>query len=134
VVPIKRKKVLYVEDNPVNILLVKAILEARPHVQLLTATYGRIGLTLAREHRPDLILLDLNLPDMSGEEYLHQLRANEAIADIPVLIVSGDAPPENFTTFLQLGVVDYLSKPFSLNEFEELVDRYLGIAVNPRKE
>ena len=133
-VPNERKKVLYVEDNPVNLALVQAIFDARPHVHLMTATNGCIGLKQAREHRPDLILLDQNLPDMSGAEYLRQLRATGPLANIPVLIVSGDLPHENDATFLKLGVVDFLSKPFDIDCFEMLVDRYLGIAANPQTE
>jgi CheY-like chemotaxis protein len=122
------KKVLYVEDYQVNLDLVQAILDTRPHVQLLTAAQGSVGLELARQHVPDLILLDLHLPDMTGEECLRQMRGIAAIADIPVVIISADATSEQCRHFLKLGVADYLTKPFDVSHFEEVVDRYLGNA------
>src|SRR5687768_1440283 len=98
------KTVLYVEDNPINVFLVQAIFEMRDQVRLITAINGNIGLELAQRHQPHLILLDLNLPDMDGEQYLNQLRADEATAKIPVVIVSGDAMNEQQRHFLNLGV------------------------------
>ena len=85
------RTVLYIEDNPSNIKLVETILRERPEVTLLVAQQGRLGLDLAREHAPALVLLDLNLPDISGEEILRRLRADERTASIPVVMVSADA-------------------------------------------
>lgn len=123
----RRKTVLYVEDNLVNVYLVQAIFEARANIDLLTAIDGVTGLDFARQHHPDLILLDLNLPDMDGEGYLKQLRAEASTAKIPVIIVSADALHDHRHHCLGLGVVDYITKPFDLNEFEAIVDRTLGI-------
>jgi CheY-like chemotaxis protein len=120
------KQVLCVEDNATNLLLLQAIFQTRPHVRVLTATLGRTGLEVARQHHPHLILLDLRLPDMHGEEYLLQLRADTAIADIPVVVMSADPLDEHTLPWAKLGVVAYLTKPFDLNEFDKTVDRYLG--------
>jgi CheY-like chemotaxis protein len=120
------KTVLYVEDNRANVLLVQAIFESSPTVQLLTATHGSSGLDLARRQVPDLILLDLNLPDMDGEEFLKKLRAAPATAEIPVVIISADATSKQLNHYRQLGVQDYITKPFDLSLFEEVVGQYLG--------
>jgi CheY-like chemotaxis protein len=124
-----KKKVLYIEDNLANICLVEAIFQAHPNLQLLTAPLGSIGVELARQQSPDLVLLDLNLPDMHGEECLRQLRGIEALAKVPVIIVSADAMCD--TSAHALGVAEYLDKPFDLTHFEETVDRYLGITKTP---
>ncbi|MEX0912763.1 MAG: ATP-binding protein, partial [Gemmatimonadota bacterium] len=89
--PRARQSILYIEDNLSNVKLVDRILRRRPHVDLLTAMQGSLGIELAAQHRPSLILLDLNLPDLPGEEVLLRLRAEPASRDIPVLVVSADA-------------------------------------------
>lgn len=119
------KMVLYVEDNAVNVYLVQAILASRVDLQLLTAADGMSGLELAEQQHPDLILLDLNLPDMNGEEFLTKLRAIDAIAAIPVVIVSAEAMEDQRTHFLHLKVADYVTKPFDIAQFERVVDRHL---------
>ena len=81
------RTILHVEDNAVNAFLVEAIFAEHPAIRLVTATSGMIGLELAQSERPDLILLDLNLPDIAGEEFLSRLRAAEATAAIPIVIV-----------------------------------------------
>ena len=124
--PIARKTVLYIEDNPVNVYLVQAIFEARSDVQLLTAPCGSKGLDLARQHRPRLILLDMNLPDMDGAEFLELLHADETIAKIPVVIVSADALEDQRAHLQALGIADYVTKPFDIDQFERLVDRHLN--------
>lgn len=118
--------VLYIEDNPVNLDLVETILaELRPGLQLRTATEGREGARLAEERRPDLLLLDLNLPDISGEDVLLRLRANPGTADVPVLIVSADSTSRNVTRLLQTGADAFLTKPLDVKRFLEVVDRLL---------
>ncbi|MDX6451773.1 MAG: hypothetical protein QOH16_1822, partial [Gaiellaceae bacterium] len=82
--PADSRTVLYIEDNPSNIKLVEAILAARPEVTLIVATQGSLAIDLAREHRPALVLLDLNLPDISGEEVLRRLRSDARTTEIPV--------------------------------------------------
>ena len=83
-----------------------------------------LGLDLARTHRPDLILLDLNLPDMPGVEALRRLRADQATADIPVVIVSADATPGQIHRLRAEGAVDYLAKPFEIDQLLALVDEH----------
>ena len=85
--------VLYIEDNLSNLRLLEVLLTCRPEVTLLAAMQGSVGLDLARQHQPDLILLDLNLPDMSGKEVLARLQQSALTSDIPVIIISADATP-----------------------------------------
>jgi PAS domain S-box-containing protein len=114
--------VLYIEDNPSNIKLVETILRARPEVTLIVAQQGSIGLELAREHRPALVLLDLHLPDYSGEEVLRRLRADARTAAIPVVIVSADATAGQATRLGSGGATAYLTKPFAIEQFLAVVD------------
>jgi PAS domain S-box-containing protein len=109
--------VLYVEDNPANLHLVRDIVAARPGLELLTATRGSAGLELARRRRPDLVLLDMNLPDVSGEDVLTALKADAATSAIPVLVLSADATPERRGLVLERGAAGYLAKPLDIGEF-----------------
>ena len=120
------RKLLYIEDNPSNFRLVERALERRPHFRLIAAMLGSLGLELAREHRPDLVLLDLHLPDLSGEEVLARLRAEPATADIPIIILSAEASPRVRDRLLALGAADYLAKPIDLREFYRIVDSVAG--------
>src|SRR5205085_190489 len=115
--------VLYVEDNPSNIKLVERILGLRAQVELLVATGGREGLEMAVERRPALVLLDLNLPDMSGEEVLRGIRRDERTASTAVIMVSADATPGQIARLRGAGADDYLTKPFEIDEFLAVVDR-----------
>jgi PAS domain S-box-containing protein len=117
--------VLYIEDNLSNFRLVERALALRWNVRLLPAMLGRLGLDLAREHRPDLVLLDLHLPDMSGEELLARLRADPATRDIPVIVLSADATPGQIERLLANGARAYLTKPLDISEFLALVDDVL---------
>jgi DNA-binding response OmpR family regulator len=119
------RTILYVEDDRVNLHLVKAIFAARADIQIVAAPDGKSGLALAESRRPQLILLDLHLPDMSGEEFLVQLQALDAIAKTPVVVVTGEAFPEQRRKLLALGVADYVTKPFDIDEFEKVVDACL---------
>ncbi|HWF35039.1 MAG TPA: PAS domain S-box protein [Solirubrobacteraceae bacterium] len=114
--------VLYIEDNPSNIRLVETILGLRPEVTLMVASQGSLGLELAREHQPSLVLLDLNLPDISGEEVLRRIRAEARTADIPVVMLSADATPGQVERLKQAGADDYLTKPFGFEQFLDLID------------
>ena len=113
---------LYVEDNPSNIKLVERIVARRPEVSLLVATQGGIGADLALEHRPALVILDLNLPDISGEEVLRRIRDDPRTADTSVVIVSADATPSHIARLLQAGADDYLTKPFEIDELLAVID------------
>ncbi len=83
----------------------------RPEVKLISATRPQLGLELANEHQPDLVLLDLHLPDMPGTEVLHRLRTNPRTADVPVVILTADARPGLVTKLLSQGARDFLAKP-----------------------
>ena len=113
---------LYIEDNPSNIKLVETILRERPEVTLLVAQQGRLGLDLAREHAPALVLLDLNLPDISGEEILRRLRADERTDAIPVVMVSADATVGQVARLRRGGADGYLTKPFEIEQFLAVID------------
>lgn len=115
---------LYIEDNPENLRLVEAILEHRPRVRFLSAMLGRLGIELARQQRPDLILLDLNLPDLNGAKVLVDLKAHETTRDIPVYMLSADAMADSIDRTKQLGAEGYLIKPFDVPDFLQLLDRF----------
>jgi signal transduction histidine kinase/CheY-like chemotaxis protein len=127
--PGARGTVLYVEDNLSNLRLVERIVVRRPGVTLLSAMQGRRGLELARDHRPEVILLDLHLPDMSGQDVLAQLRADPATREIPVAILSADATPSQASRLLQNGAHAYLTKPLVVSQFLALLDELLAGAV-----
>ena len=118
--------VLYIEDNPANVRLMIRILGRREGVRLLTAPSGRVGLQMVSEQRPDLILLDLHLPDMSGEDVLHHIRGDAAMRGIPVAILSADATPRQVERILAAGSVAYLTKPLEIGQLLHLVDERLG--------
>jgi PAS domain S-box-containing protein len=115
--------VLYLEDNLSNLQLVQHVFHARPNIELVPAMQAQIGLELARTKAPDLLLLDLNLPDLSGEEVLRQLQADPATADIPTVIMSADAEPNRIAALRALGIADYLTKPIDVTALLHLVDR-----------
>ena len=114
--------VLYVEDNLSNFRLVEKLLKTRGPVRLLTAMEGGLGLELARQHQPDLILLDLHLPGMDGEELLRRLNDDPATADIPVLVVSADATAKRIERVLAAGARSFVTKPLDVERFLGLVD------------
>jgi PAS domain S-box-containing protein len=117
--------VLYIEDNVGNVRLLERLLAHRPNVRLITTLEGRIGVDLARQHVPDLILLDVHMPDLSGYEVLELLRDDVRTASIPVVMLSADASHEQIQRFRDLGVRDYLTKPLDLQYFLTQFDDYL---------
>jgi PAS domain S-box-containing protein len=119
--------VLYIEDNLVNLQLVRHVLATRPGIELIPAMRGQAGLDLARTTTLDLILLDLNLPDMTGEDVLHQLQNNPTTTDLPVVVMSADAEPGRIALLQALGAVDYLTKPIDVHELLAIVDHVLGM-------
>ncbi len=114
--------VLYIEDDPVNFTLVERILEFRPTLKLIHARSGGDGLELALIHRPKLVLLDLNLPDMHGSEVLRQLQSQPETANVPVVVLSADATPSQIERLLTAGARNYLTKPFDIDPFLAVVD------------
>jgi PAS domain S-box-containing protein len=124
-VPHAEATLLYIEDNLANLSLVETILLSRPRWRTLPALQGGIGLELAREHRPHLILLDLHLPDISGEEVLRRLRADPRTAPIPVVVITADATRTTVERLRAAGADAYLTKPLDIDEFLETITRYL---------
>jgi signal transduction histidine kinase len=120
------RRLLYIEDTVANIRLVEEILSSRPSVRVLPAGMGSLGVELATEHRPDLVLLDLHLPDIGGDEVLARLRADERTKDIPVVVLSADATDRTQRPLLEAGAQDYLTKPIGVRELLEVVDTYVA--------
>jgi PAS domain S-box-containing protein len=114
--------ILYIEDNLSNLTLVEQMLAEQPYLKLLTAMQGRLGLDLARQHAPDLILLDLHLPDLRGHEVLKRLRADALTRDIPVVVISADATAGQIQRLMAAGARSYLTKPLDIGEFFRVID------------
>lgn len=120
-----RFTVLYIEDNPANMRLVGQVLAQRSNIDLLTAHEPYQGLELAESSRPDLILLDINLPGMDGYELLARLRAGETGRSIPILAISANAMPKDIERGFKAGFDEYLTKPLDLSVFFAELDKYL---------
>jgi CheY-like chemotaxis protein len=120
------RKILYIEDDVANYYLLERFLRMRSDIELLSALQGSIGLDLARAHRPDLILLDLNLPDMTGEQVLRELRNHAVTADTKVVAVTGEVVNDREKELKALGVVETLVKPYKLADVTALLKRTLA--------
>ncbi|MGA2213728.1 MAG: response regulator, partial [Bryobacteraceae bacterium] len=107
--------------NLSNLELVERILVRFPSIHLISATRGEQGVALARDIQPDLILLDLHLPDIWGDEVLRRLRADVATSKIPVIMLSADATPEQIGRLLAGGAQGYLTKPLDYREFLKMI-------------
>jgi len=118
--------ILYIEDNPANLRLVQEIVGYRPDLRLLSAPDGPVGLSLARSHRPELVLTDLNLPGMSGLDVLAELRRDPATAAIPVIALTANAMPRDIERGLAAGFTRYLTKPIDIEQFNEAIDGALA--------
>ena len=116
---------LYVEDNPANLMLVEDLIARRPEIRLLTARDGLTGIELARAARPDVILMDINLPGISGIHVLKILLDDPATAHIPVVALSANAMPHDIAKGLEAGFFRYLTKPIKINEFMQTLDEAL---------
>jgi CheY-like chemotaxis protein len=119
---------LYVEDNPANLMLVADIIERRPDIRMLSAKDGKSGIALARTALPDVILMDINLPGMSGIDALRVLSADHATRHIPVIALSANAVPRDIEKGLQAGFYRYLTKPIKVIEFMDTLDVALKFA------
>ncbi|MFA6903993.1 MAG: response regulator [Gallionellaceae bacterium] len=119
---------LYVEDSPANMQIVEQLILRQPDIHLLTAVNGSNGIEIARTSRPDVILMDINLPDMSGYKALDVLRDDPATAHIPVIALSANALPINIDSGLQAGFFRYLTKPIKINELMYELDVALEFA------
>jgi PAS domain S-box-containing protein len=122
------RTLLYVEDNPANLKLVEQLIARRPDMRLLTARDGNVGIQLARAHQPEVILMDINLPGISGIEALKILREDPATAHIPVVALSANAMPRDIERGLRAGFFRYLTKPIKVNEFMDTLGEALEFA------
>ena len=122
----RRRTLLYVEDNPANLELVEQIVARRPHLQLLSAANGNLGVEFARTHQPDVILMDINLPGISGIEALRILRADPATAHIRIIALSANAVPRDIARGLEAGFFNYLTKPIRVDQFMAALEAALA--------
>jgi len=122
------RTVLYVEDNPANLLLVTKLLARRPDIALLSASDGRSGVEMAQANRPDVVLMDINLPGISGVTALKILAADPSTAHIPVIAVSANAMHRDIEKGLEAGFFGYLTKPIKVTEFMDTLDEALEAA------
>jgi CheY-like chemotaxis protein len=120
-----RRTVHYVEDNETNIEVMRGILAQRPQVELCVSINGRDGLEAIRRHTPDLILLDMHLPDMNGLQILRELRTQPQTFTTPIVVVSADALPQQIEAAFAEGCTQYLTKPVSVIEVLQVVDDIL---------
>ncbi len=121
------RSILYIEDNLSNLALIEQMLAERPGTALLTSMQGKVGLDLARQHTPDLILLDLHLPDLPGWDVLSQLKADSTTRHIPVVVISADATKRQMNRLMSAGAAHYLTKPLDVNKFFQVLDETNGI-------
>jgi PAS domain S-box-containing protein len=128
----RRRTLLYVEDSPANLMLVERFVERRPDLQLLTAVDGTLGVALARDAQPDVILMDINLPGISGIEAMTLLREDPTTRHIPIVALSASAMPRDIQKGLAAGFFRYLTKPIKLAEFMETLDVALELALKGR--
>jgi CheY-like chemotaxis protein len=115
--PMPECTVLYIEDNPANMMVVEQLIARCGDLKFLMAVCGRIGIQMAKEHYPDVIVMDINLPDMNGFDVLKVLRDDPALIHIPVMALSSDAYPRQIEKGIQAGFFRYLTKPFKIDDF-----------------
>ena len=120
-----QRTLLYIEDNPANLKLVEEILHERPSINLLSAHHPHLGMELARTHKPDLILLDINLPDLDGYKVLKHLQNYDETHTIPVIAISANAMAKDIKRALDCGFSAYLTKPIDLSQFLSVIDKYI---------
>jgi CheY-like chemotaxis protein len=116
------RTLLYVEDNPANLMLVEQIIEGLPQIKMLSAHDGNGGVKQAVDHIPDVILMDINLPGISGMEALKILRKNKLTEHIPVIALSANAMSRDIEKGLEAGFFRYLTKPIKIIEFMNALD------------
>lgn len=118
--------ILYIEDNPLNQRLMAGVIAKREHLSLIMSEHPVQGIELALSQKPDVILLDINLPEMSGHEVLARLRQEAATRATPVIAVSANAMPDQIATAMANGFDAYVTKPIKLNEFFAVLDEVLS--------
>jgi PAS domain S-box-containing protein len=127
------RTLLYVEDNPANLELVEQLIGRRPDLRLLSAADGNHGIEFARAYLPDVILMDINLPGVSGIEAMKILRADPSTAHIPIIALSANAVPRDIEKALEAGFFNYLTKPIKVNQFMEALDVALQSAAKSKE-
>ena len=120
------KSILYVEDNPANLLLVENIIKKHSQLHFMSATNAELGIEIARSKQPDLIMLDLNLPGMDGYEALSRLRNYPETKDIPTIALSAAAMPNDIKRGLMAGFKHYVTKPVNVSELCNIIEHELG--------
>ncbi len=116
------RTLLYIEDNPANMMLVEQLIAQRSDMKLLTAVNGTLGIKLARASKPDVILMDINLPEISGVDALTILREDPATAHIPIVALSANAMLRDIQFGIEVGFFRYLTKPIKVKEFMETLN------------
>jgi CheY-like chemotaxis protein len=122
------RTLLYVEDNPANLMLIEDLIARRPDIRLLSARDGSRGIEIARASQPDVILMDINLPGISGIKALKILAEDPGTRHIPVIALSANAMHHDIEKGLEAGFFRYLTKPIKVNEFMETLDMALSFA------
>jgi signal transduction histidine kinase/ActR/RegA family two-component response regulator len=128
------RTLLYVEDNPANLELVEQLIARRSDMRLLSAADGNVGVEYARAYQPDVILMDINLPGISGVEALKILRADPSTAHIPIIALSANAVPRDIAKGLEAGFFNYLTKPIKVNQFMEVLDVALKFSQTEKEQ
>ncbi|MDP2238533.1 MAG: ATP-binding protein [Burkholderiales bacterium] len=123
-----QRTLLYVEDNPANLELVEQLIARRPDLRLLSAADGNLGIEFARVYQPQVILMDINLPGISGLAAMKILRADPSTAHIPIIALSANAVPHDIEKALEAGFFNYLTKPIKVNQFMDALDAALIIS------
>jgi CheY-like chemotaxis protein len=120
-------RVLYLDDNPSNIKLMRMVLSLRADVELSIAADGAGGIEAARAEPPDLMLIDLYLPDMRGDEVLRELSGHEATARVPTIVVSAEDDQKVVRDTLRAGADAYVTKPFKVTELLDVIDKVVPV-------
>jgi CheY-like chemotaxis protein len=121
------RTMLYIEDNPANLMLVEQIVEGIPSLRMFSATDGNTGVESARTHLPDVILMDINLPGISGTEAMKRLHMDPATKHIPIIALTANAMLRDIKNGLDAGFFRYLTKPIKINEFFNALDDALKL-------
>ena len=124
------RTLLYVEDNPANLMLVEQIIEGQSHIRMLSACDGKSGIESALAHLPDVILMDINLPGITGLQAMKILRENLLTVHIPIIALSANAMPHDIEKGLKEGFFRYLTKPIKINEFMAALDEAMTFLEN----
>ena len=124
-------KIIIIEDNTKNLELFKAVLGMIPNIEILTATKGKEGLKLIKSNEPDIILLDIQLPDMNGMKICKELRELDNFKNTPIIAVTSFAMKGDRERILETGFTDYIAKPLNILEFRKKIEGLIEIEISP---